>query len=89
MLPEAQQVEPVQPVPPHWAYLATQLAPGAELVGAEAEVVETLVEVVMVLDLVEVEALLVLDEAADEEPPLPPPAGALKVEPMGPNLMLE
>lgn len=88
MLPEAQQVEPVQPVPPHWAYLAWQLVPGAEVVGLEDVVVEVLVEVVMVLDLVEVETLLVLDETEDEEPGLPP-AGALKVEPMGPNLILE
>lgn len=89
MLPEAQQVEPVQPWPPHWAYLATQLVPGAEEVGLEDVVVEVRVEVVTVLDLVEVETLLVLDETEDEEPGLPLLGGALKVEPMGPNLMLE
>jgi hypothetical protein len=64
--------------------LAAQLVPGAEVVGFEAVVVVR-VEVVMVVDdLVEVETPLVLDE----EPP-PPPPGALNVEPMGPNFMLE
>lgn len=83
MLPEAQQVAPVQPCPPHWAHLAAQLVPGDEVVGlAAVEVVR--VEVLMVVDdLVEVETWLVLDE---ELPP--PPAGALKVEPIGPNFML-
>lgn len=85
---------PDQPWPPHWAHLAAQLVPGADVVGLAdvVVVVEVLTDVVMVLDLVEeeVEALLVLDEAAeDEEPGLPPLGGALKVEPMGPNLMLE
>jgi hypothetical protein len=83
VLPEAQQVGPFQSWPPHWPHLVAQLVPGAEVVGFAEVVVVVRVEVLMV---VEVEAWLVLDE----DDPLPSPgAGALKVEPMGPNLMLE
>lgn len=59
MLPDAQHVAPVQPVPPHCAYLAAQAPPDAALVVVDAadEVfvdVASVVEEVTALDVVDV-----------------------------------
>lgn len=59
MLPDAQHVTPVQPVPPHCAYLAAQAPPDAALVVVDAaeEVfvdVASVVEEVTALDVVDV-----------------------------------
>lgn len=73
VVPETQTVAPVHPIPPHWPYLETPTL--------EEVVVAELVEVLLVT---RVDVTLVEEEEEEDVPVVP-----VKVELMGPHLMLE
>lgn len=79
VLPEAQHVAPVQPVPPHCAYLAAQAPPDAALVVVDAAE-EVFVDVASVVG--EVAGLAVVDDVGA----LPPPE-APQVKGFGPGIV--
>lgn len=64
ILPLAQEVHPVQPIPPHWAYFAAE-----QPVGVVAGVDVVLVEVDSVVGW----AVVLIDVVVVPEPPPPPP----------------
>lgn len=70
VLPESQTVQPVQFVPPHWAHLAAVQPPGVAVADAEEAVL-----VAGALEVVDAAEVVVLDGAAEEEPPPDEPVG--------------
>lgn len=83
VLPESQTVQPVQLVPPHWAYLA---AVQTDVEVAAAEEVVVVVGALEVVDAAEVELLVdvaVLDAADEEEPPPDEPEDDINIARVG------